>query len=482
MFQFELRCDSFRLYNSSSLVFSASPCVELLPSVIRLENACLPSGVPCGSATFPVPVSCTAFQPSSLCVRAVHTESFLCSSDFIMKRTASGVPVAAGQPSTSGALQPSTSGAVQPSTSGPAQACAPTPPGNGCAYCGKVFTATRNARRHEKVCAENPGRTVNNQCHTCGMSFSRMDNLARHMRTCGGTVEHSSGTRCQFCGQAFTFAHDARRHEKSQCQFNAERITFTCTTCQGAFTRKDTLFVHIKTCKGLAPKRRCVDATSGLQQPGPSTRPQYVASVPDQAQRYLEAQAPDQAQVDLEAGGTGFVEAETAFRRNLKTFVAENNGATKDICTYMAQMKNNLINQITNEVRENGPVKFNIWLECDYAKPAPFDEGVDNRAFKTKNIPIYEVSEIEEAIDDSILKICKEEEDYVSKGSGWTLSVVKRIQLRFNKLVPLRVSSYIDLPAAIKNRKAVINPMNLEDNECFKWAILARYVEGDNPR
>ncbi|XP_063242516.1 uncharacterized protein LOC134542297 [Bacillus rossius redtenbacheri] len=400
-----------------------------------------------------------------------------------MKRTASGVPVAAGQPSTSGACQPA-SGALQPSTSGPAQVCAPTPPGLGCAFCGKFFTATRNARRHEKVCAGNPGRTVNNQCHTCGVTISRKDSLARHMRTCEGTVEHSTGLRCIHCGQQFEHSHHARRHEKSQCQFNPGRISFTCVQCQGEFTRKDTLFVHSKTCKGLAPKRQRVDATSGLQQPGPSTRPQYVASVPDQARVDLEAQAPDQAQVDLEAGGTGFgfVEAETAFRRNLKTYVAENNGATKDICTYMVQMKNNLVNQITKEVNENGPVKFNIWLECDYAKPAPFDEGVDKRAFKTKNIPIYEVSEIEEAIDDSILKICKEEEDYVSKGSGWTLSVVKRIQLRFNKLVPLRVSSYIDLPAAIKNREACINPKNLEDNECFTWAILARYVEGENPR
>ncbi|XP_063241118.1 uncharacterized protein LOC134541533 [Bacillus rossius redtenbacheri] len=148
----------------------------------------------------------------------------------------------------------------------------------------------------------------------------------------------------------------------------------------------------------------------------------------------------------------------------------------------MTHMKTNLINQISHEVQENGPVKFNIWLECDYIKPAPFDEGVDKRAFKTKNIPIYEVSDIEEAIEESILKICKEEEDYASKGSGWTLSAVKRLQLRFNKLVPLRVSSYIDLPVAIKNREAIINPKNLSDNMCFKWAILARYVEGENPR
>ncbi|XP_063224825.1 zinc finger and SCAN domain-containing protein 10-like [Bacillus rossius redtenbacheri] len=299
---------------------------------------------------------------------------------------------------TASMAEPSTSGAVQPSTSGSAQVCAPKPPGNGCAFCGKLFSASRSARRHEKVCAANPGCNAASQYHICGMTLSRKDSLARHIRTCEGTIEHSTGLRCIHCGQQFEHSHHARRHEKSQCSFNPGCISYKCIKFQGEFTRKDNLFVHIKTCNGLAPKRCRTAEPSGLQQPGPSTRPQYVASVPDQAQRDLEAQVPDQAQVDLEAGGTGFVEAESAFRRNLKTLVAVNNGATKDICTYLGEMKNNLINRISQEVRENGPVKFNVWLECDYAKPAPFDEGVDKRAFKTKNIPIYEESDIEEAV------------------------------------------------------------------------------------
>ena len=35
---------------------------------------------------------------------------------------------------------------------------------------------------------------------------------------------------------------------------------------------------------------------------------------------------------------------------------------------------------------------------------------------------------------------------------------------------PLRGNSYIPLPDKLKNKKAIINPRN-KDNECFKWCI-----------
>jgi hypothetical protein len=40
-------------------------------------------------------------------------------------------------------------------------------------------------------------------------------------------------------------------------------------------------------------------------------------------------------------------------------------------------------------------------------------------------------------------------------------------------------SSYLEVPIFIARKKAVINPQN-SDEQCFKWAILARHVEGAN--
>ena len=45
--------------------------------------------------------------------------------------------------------------------------------------------------------------------------------------------------------------------------------------------------------------------------------------------------------------------------------------------------------------------------------------------------------------------------------------------INFHKLNLTRSSSYLPLPDWISNKKAVINPKNEEDKECFNWAILA---------
>ena len=43
------------------------------------------------------------------------------------------------------------------------------------------------------------------------------------------------------------------------------------------------------------------------------------------------------------------------------------------------------------------------------------------------------------------------------------------LYINFHKLALTRGGSYIELPKWLKNRKAVINPQN-KDEECFKWA------------
>ena len=47
------------------------------------------------------------------------------------------------------------------------------------------------------------------------------------------------------------------------------------------------------------------------------------------------------------------------------------------------------------------------------------------------------------------------------------------LDIDFHQLELTHGSSYIDLPAWIKKKKAIINPKNKEDEECFKWAVIA---------
>ena len=48
---------------------------------------------------------------------------------------------------------------------------------------------------------------------------------------------------------------------------------------------------------------------------------------------------------------------------------------------------------------------------------------------------------------------------------------VDKIVLHTTRWDPINAGSYIDLPPFLKNKKAIINMKN-EDNECFKWCVL----------
>ncbi|KAF4531833.1 hypothetical protein B566_EDAN000859 [Ephemera danica] len=52
--------------------------------------------------------------------------------------------------------------------------------------------------------------------------------------------------------------------------------------------------------------------------------------------------------------------------------------------------------------------------------------------------------------------------------------------IRTSKNNPLRASSFLNLPDHIAYRKAIINPMNYMDNECFKWSVCASQHKGQH--
>jgi len=60
----------------------------------------------------------------------------------------------------------------------------------------------------------------------------------------------------------------------------------------------------------------------------------------------------------------------------------------------------------------------------------------------------------------------------MNNGSGWVLENIESLRADISKYKPFSGGSYIELDDKIKNKKCCINPKN-DDQECFKWAILA---------
>ena len=56
--------------------------------------------------------------------------------------------------------------------------------------------------------------------------------------------------------------------------------------------------------------------------------------------------------------------------------------------------------------------------------------------------------------------------------SSFTLNQIMHLNINFHRLALTRGSSYMKLPKWIASKKVVINPKN-NDEQCFKWAVIA---------
>ena len=61
-------------------------------------------------------------------------------------------------------------------------------------------------------------------------------------------------------------------------------------------------------------------------------------------------------------------------------------------------------------------------------------------------------------------------EKWTQRGSGWVVNHISTLWLDIARYQPLRGGSYIPLPAAVKNMKAVVNVKNTDDR-CLRWAL-----------
>ena len=131
---------------------------------------------------------------------------------------------------------------------------------------------------------------------------------------------------------------------------------------------------------------------------------------------------------------------------------------------------NSLINLIHRKFKDElkNNVKINISLMVNYRK---LDDEIEVAHAISDKILYSEV------ILARLMKSIKKElidkiENFEGLGSGWIFNNIKYIDLKVKKYDPLRAGSYIELPKWIKNKKAVLNIKN-EDNECIIWCILA---------
>ena len=103
------------------------------------------------------------------------------------------------------------------------------------------------------------------------------------------------------------------------------------------------------------------------------------------------------------------------------------------------------------------------------------EEVKEPKYFNTKGHSIFKSTDLKLWYEKFICeKVLNDIEEFEQKESGWSLSSILNLTVFIKKYQPMHGgSSFIELPKSVKNKRACINVKNKNDNECFKWSILA---------
>ena len=122
--------------------------------------------------------------------------------------------------------------------------------------------------------------------------------------------------------------------------------------------------------------------------------------------------------------------------------------------------------------KENKNTKMKMILICQMQKTdLTTGETIEIEADFHSDIEInIAEKDDKKLLDKMIARIEEVLANFQQSGSNWVFQEIQRLEIHFANWQPLGGSTFIPLPAKLKNKKAVINPKN-EDNQCFKWCI-----------
>ena len=161
----------------------------------------------------------------------------------------------------------------------------------------------------------------------------------------------------------------------------------------------------------------------------------------------------------------------SAFRNYTNQYVMYNTIANLGPLAFLTYAKPAIINIFNS----NRNIKTILYLHCLMFRISSImgDKVPQEFAFHSKDIKL-----VLEKTDESELynEMAQEIEEEIQKvqnaeGSGWMFLKVIKLVLHTTRWDPINAGSYIDLPEVLKNKQAIINMKN-QDEECFKWCVL----------
>ncbi|TLY45877.1 MAG: hypothetical protein E6K54_08670, partial [Gammaproteobacteria bacterium] len=169
------------------------------------------------------------------------------------------------------------------------------------------------------------------------------------------------------------------------------------------------------------------------------------------------------------------LQAEAFPNSSVRQYLIVNNQLNLD--TFLQQSVDLINTTLERELQRLHVVKFGLLLDTTFTN---VENELSVRGFicRTRSLIVTSdrISITNECVQELILKILEHE----ARGSGWSLLRTNSLMLKVHKHgYGDRGSSYIDLPPKIKATKSCINVKNTQDNLCFKYSMLTKFLLND---
>lgn len=260
---------------------------------------------------------------------------------------------------------------------------------------------------------------------------------------------------------------------------------YYCQNCNEDFTNEDLYVLHCEiyhkaTDNALSDCEDHPDFVHFLDEIENSTRqnrPSVIAYAPPSEQNLVDPE--DESSPSTSAGAAnedatlGVEVLVEAFERSIVRHYRINNINTLQLEIFLALVKDVITAKLNYELNRLNFIKFGLLLDTTFNN---VEGEISNRGFLSRNRTIMETSNLEEIVEECLQELVLKITEHEARGSGWSLLNVNNLDLRVHKRgYGDRGSSFIPLPAKIKDTKSCINVQN-NDNECFRYSMLAKFL------
>ena len=138
--------------------------------------------------------------------------------------------------------------------------------------------------------------------------------------------------------------------------------------------------------------------------------------------------------------------------------------------------------ELEEEILALNGVKFKLAFKVQLRKDNPdgSDEYIDP-VLRHKQEALLQTSEFNEDLKWVIPYLLELLAKWTQRGSGWVVDRVQTLWMDVARYQPLRGGSYLPLPAAVRNKKAAINPKNMDDDDCLEWTFFIAEADPQPP-